>query len=48
MNPNKIKFDELDYFVWLNIENIEIELIELQANVIWRNKFDYFNSEMEK
>jgi len=50
INPHKITYDELDlfFFEWLNIENLEMELIEFQGNVIWRNKFINLNSELEK
>lgn len=51
INPHTITYyDELDlsFFEWLNIENLEMELIEFQENVIWRNKFINLNSELEK
>ncbi|CAI6370858.1 unnamed protein product [Macrosiphum euphorbiae] len=50
INPYTITYDELDlsFFEWLNIENLEMDLIEFQGNVIWRNKFINLNSELEK
>ncbi|XP_050521325.1 general transcription factor II-I repeat domain-containing protein 2A-like [Daktulosphaira vitifoliae] len=38
---------KLSFFEWLNIDNLEMELIEFQGSNIWRNKFINLNNELE-
>lgn len=42
MYPHKIEFKnlELKFFSWLNINNLEIELVEFQNSFLWRKKFE--------
>ncbi|XP_060865082.1 general transcription factor II-I repeat domain-containing protein 2A-like [Metopolophium dirhodum] len=44
INPHTITYDELDlsFFEWLNIENLEMELIEFQGN--WKSLPNSFTS----
>ncbi|XP_034262212.1 general transcription factor II-I repeat domain-containing protein 2-like [Pantherophis guttatus] len=40
-SPDKVDFKELDLSClhWLDLENLEMELVEFQENSMWRNKF---------
>ncbi|XP_042325952.1 general transcription factor II-I repeat domain-containing protein 2A-like isoform X2 [Sceloporus undulatus] len=40
-SPDKTYFKELDLscLQWLDLENLEMELVEFQENSVWRNKF---------
>ena len=39
--PDQAKFQELDLscLYWLDLENLEMELLEFQENTMWKNKF---------
>ncbi|XP_039196835.1 general transcription factor II-I repeat domain-containing protein 2A-like [Crotalus tigris] len=49
-SPDKAKFEELDlsYLHWLDLENLEMELVEFQENSIWKNKFCGLRETLEK
>lgn len=48
--PHKLQFDDLklSYFNWLNIDNLEMEMVEFQNNVVWTNKFEELNVNLGK
>ncbi|XP_034277662.1 uncharacterized protein LOC117668096 isoform X2 [Pantherophis guttatus] len=49
-SPDKAKFEELDLSClnWLDLENLEMELLEFQENRIWKNKFYDLRETLEK
>lgn len=49
MYPHKIEFKnlELKFFSWLNINNLEIELVEFQNSFLWRKKFEDLIAKIE-
>lgn len=49
-SPDKAKFEELDLscLQWLDIGNLEMELLEFQESSIWKNKFYDLRSILEK
>lgn len=38
----------MTFFNWLNIENLDMELVEFQNSVIWRNKLVELNCKLEE
>ncbi|XP_040193351.1 general transcription factor II-I repeat domain-containing protein 2B-like [Rana temporaria] len=49
-SPDKAKFEELDLSClhWLDLENLEMELLEFQESSIWKNKFSDLRATLEK
>ncbi|KAM3848206.1 general transcription factor II-I repeat domain-containing protein 2A-like [Vipera latastei] len=49
-SPDKAKFEELDLSClhWLDLGNLEMELLEFQENSIWKNKFHDLRETLEK
>lgn len=49
-SPDKAKFEELDLSClhWMDLENLEMELLEFQESSIWRNKFYDLRATLEK
>ncbi|XP_032064570.1 SCAN domain-containing protein 3-like [Thamnophis elegans] len=49
-SPDKAKFEELDlsHLHWLDLENLEMELLEFQENSMWKNKFYVLRETLEK
>ncbi|XP_058015002.1 protein FAM200A-like [Ahaetulla prasina] len=49
-SPDKAKFEELDLSClhWLDIGNLEMELLEFQESSIWKNKFYDLRETLEK
>ncbi|XP_026578977.1 general transcription factor II-I repeat domain-containing protein 2-like [Pseudonaja textilis] len=49
-SPDKAKFEELDLSClrWLDLENLEMELLEFQENSMWKNKFCDLRETLEK
>ncbi|XP_058026529.1 general transcription factor II-I repeat domain-containing protein 2-like [Ahaetulla prasina] len=48
--PDKAEFEELDLSClhWLDLENLEMELLEFQENSMWKNKFYDLRETLEK
>lgn len=48
--PHKLKFEDLELssFDWLQIDNLQIEMVEFQNNIIWTNKFSELNANLKK
>ena len=48
--PYETKFvtPELNRFMLLGIDNLEMEIIEIQSSIVWKNKFKKLISEVEK
>ncbi|XP_013930323.1 PREDICTED: uncharacterized protein LOC106555913 [Thamnophis sirtalis] len=49
-SPDKVKFEELDLSClhWLDLENLEMELLEFQESSMWKNKFCDLRETLEK
>ena len=49
-NPDKTNFTKLkiDLFEWLNIDNLEMELVEFQSSSIWKQKFISLRASLEE
>ncbi|XP_072282288.1 uncharacterized protein [Pyxicephalus adspersus] len=49
-SPDKANFEELDLSClhWLDLENLEMELLEFQESSIWKNKFYDLRETLEK
>ncbi|XP_032064308.1 uncharacterized protein LOC116502537 [Thamnophis elegans] len=49
-SPDKAKFEELDLSClhWLDLENLEMELLEFQESSMWKNKFCDLRETLEK
>ncbi|KAM4694271.1 general transcription factor II-I repeat domain-containing protein 2A-like [Discoglossus pictus] len=49
-SPDKAKYEELDISClhWLDLENLEMELLEFQESSIWKNKFYALRATLEK
>ena len=49
-SPDKAKFEERDLscLLWLDLGNLEMELLEFQESSIWKNKFYYLRETLEK
>lgn len=47
--PYKTEFEtmELNEFMWLGIDNLEMELVEFRSSVVWKTKFEDLISEVE-
>ena len=49
-NPNKTNITKLkiDLFEWLNIDNLEMELVEFQSSSIWKQNFISLRASLEE
>ena len=49
-NPNKANFIKLNIYLfeWLNIDNLEMELVEFQSCSIWNQKFISLRASLEE
>ena len=49
-SPDTIQFENLNLsqFDWLNLSNLEMELIEFQESAVWRTKFFDMNQKLQK
>ncbi|CAH2324767.1 general transcription factor II-I repeat domain-containing 2A-like [Pelobates cultripes] len=49
-SPDKAKYEELDIscLLWLDLENLEMELLDFQESSIWKNKFYALRATLEK
>ncbi|KAG0433849.1 General transcription factor II-I repeat domain-containing protein 2B [Dictyocoela muelleri] len=48
-HPHMSNFEDLDLikFAFLNLENLEMELIDFKANSLWKNKFILMNQKLQ-